>query len=124
MKRSLPSMDLISMDSSKGDFDCHPDCSNKRTISLAFGWDHYQINERDTSTLKEHVWRQKKSRRFDQALSTNKMAIHRSISTLHENGDVENDEPDTHRENTEHTKTSSNPMRSSLHQITDGLAMI
>jgi hypothetical protein len=114
------------MDSSNGDFPvgCPSDCSNKRPISLAFGWDHYQIKERDISTLKEHCWRQKKSRRFDQALSTNKIAMHSSIAPLHENDVVESDESDTHRENTKHTKNLSNPLRSSLHQITDGLAMI
>eukprot|EP01083_Nonionella_stella_P172611 592956_1 len=99
LKRSQPTMDLMSMASSQsgGDFvDADAQCSTKkRTSTSEFGWDHYRSREGMNTGGEHQRWRnEKKSKRGDTAMTSTvrvKTPLHRKFSSVFEE-EVEDDE--------------------------------
>eukprot|EP01083_Nonionella_stella_P207627 754083_1 len=103
LKRSQPTMDLMSMASSQsggGDFvdvqqqvdtdaDAPQQCSTKkRTSTSEFGWDHYRSHEGMNTEGEHQRWRnEKKSKRGDTAMTSTvrvKTPLHRKFSSVFE----------------------------------------
>mmetsp|Transcript_11476 Transcript_11476/g.16730 ORF Transcript_11476/g.16730 Transcript_11476/m.16730 type:complete len:154 (+) Transcript_11476:111-572(+) len=92
LKRSQPTMDLMSMASSRsgGDLvDADAQCSTKkRTSTSEFGWDHYRSREGMNTGGEHQRWRnEKKSKRGDTAMTSTvrvKTPLHRKFSSVFE----------------------------------------